>query len=208
MSTMSTLPVQGRERAGKGAARAVRRDGLVPGVIYGDKKEPVLIQMDPRPLWAELYKGGFFARQFQLELDGKKDRVMAQDIQYHPVSDAILHVDFLRISKGSRVTAEVPVRFLNEEICPGIKSGGVLNIVRHDVELVGSPDAFPEVLEVDLTGYDLGDSIHISAITLPDGVAPTITDRDFTIATLAAPSGLRSEANEAGDEEDEAAGEE
>jgi large subunit ribosomal protein L25 len=208
MSTMSTLPVQGRERAGKGAARAVRRDGLVPGVIYGDKKEPVLIQMDPRPLWAELYKGGFFARQFQLELDGKKHRVMAQDIQYHPVSDAILHVDFLRISKTSRVTAEVPVRFLNEESCPGIKRGGVLNIVRHDVELVGSPDDFPESLEVDLSGFDLGDSIHISAVTLPNGVTPTITDRDFTIATLAAPSGVRSEANEAegegeGDEGDE-----
>ncbi len=202
MSDISTLSVQGRERAGKGAARAVRRDGLVPGVIYGDKQAPALIQMDPRPLWAELYKGGFFARQFALELDGATHRVMAQDIQYHPVSDAIMHVDFLRISATSRVTAEVPVRFLNEETCPGIKRGGVLNIVRHDVELVGTPDAFPEVLEIDLAGFDLGDSIHISAISLPAGVAPTITDRDFTIATLATPSGVRSEANEAAEDGD------
>jgi large subunit ribosomal protein L25 len=196
MSDISTLPVQGRERAGKGAARAVRREGLVPGVIYGDKKEPALIKMDPRPLWAELYKGGFYARQYELELDGEKHRVMAQDLQFHPVSDAILHVDFLRISATSRVTAEVPVRFLNEERCPGLKRGGVLNVVRHDVELVGTPDAMPSALEVDLIGFDVGDSIHISAVKLPEGVRPTITDRDFTIATVTAPSGMKSEAAE------------
>jgi large subunit ribosomal protein L25 len=202
MSDISTLPVQGRERAGKGAARAVRREGLVPGVIYGDKKEPALIKMDPRPLWAELYKGGFYARQYELELDGEKHRVMAQDLQFHPVSDAILHVDFLRVSATSRVTAEVPVRFLNEERCPGLKRGGVLNVVRHDIELVGTPDAMPSALEVDLIGFDVGDSIHISAVKLPEGVSPTITDRDFTIATVTAPSGMKSEAAESEDEED------
>ena len=196
MSDISTLPVQGRERAGKGAARAVRRDGLVPGVIYGDKKEPVLVQMDPRPLWAELNKGGFYARQFHLELDGEQHRVMAQDVQFHPVSDAIQHIDFLRISATSRVTAEVPVRFLNEERCPGLKRGGVLNVVRHDVELVGSPDALPSHLDVDLIGFDVGESIHISAVTLPEGVRPTITDRDFTIATVTAPSGLKTETSD------------
>jgi len=204
MSDISTLPVQGRERAGKGAARAVRRAGLVPGVIYGDKQEPVLLQMDPRPLWAELNKGGFYARQFQLDLDGAQHRVMAQDVQFHPVSDAIMHVDFLRISATSRVTAEVPVRFLNEEKCPGIKRGGVLNIVRHDVELVGTPDAMPDHLEVDLIGFDVGESIHISAVTLPEGVSPTISDRDFTIATVTAPSGLKAEAAEEGGETEEA----
>jgi large subunit ribosomal protein L25 len=204
MSDISTLPVQGRERAGKGAARAVRRDGLVPGVIYGDKKEPVLIKMDPRPLWAELYKGGYFARQYNLEMDGETHRVMAQDVQFHPVSDAIVHVDFLRISATSRVTAEVPVRFLNEERCPGLKKGGVLNVVRHDVELVGTPDAMPSVLEIDLAGFDVGESIHFSAITLPEGVAPTITDRDFTVATVTAPSGMRSEAAETEDEAEDA----
>jgi large subunit ribosomal protein L25 len=204
MSDISTLPVQGRERAGKGAARAVRRDGLVPGVIYGDKKEPVLIKMDPRPLWAELYKGGYFARQYNLEMDGETHRVMAQDVQFHPVSDAIVHVDFLRISATSRVTAEVPVRFLNEDRCPGLKKGGVLNVVRHDVELVGTPDAMPSVLEIDLAGFDVGESIHFSAITLPEGVAPTITDRDFTVATVTAPSGMRSEAAETEDEAEDA----
>ncbi|SDD81018.1 50S ribosomal protein L25/general stress protein Ctc [Rhodospira trueperi] len=202
MSDISTLPVQGRERAGKGAARAVRREGLVPGVIYGDKKEPALIKMDPRPLWAELYKGGFYARQYELELGGEKHRVMAQDLQFHPVSDAIIHVDFLRVSATSRVTAEVPVRFLNEERCPGLKRGGVLNVVRHDVELVGTPDAMPSALEVDLIGFDVGESIHISTVKLPEGVRPTITDRDFTIATVTAPSGMKSEASEEEGEED------
>ncbi|MQX35484.1 50S ribosomal protein L25/general stress protein Ctc [Roseospira navarrensis] len=202
MSDISTLPVQGRERAGKGAARAVRREGLVPGVIYGDKKEPVLVKMDPRPLWAELYKGGFYARQYNLEMDGETHRVMAQDVQFHPVSDAIVHVDFLRISATSRVTAEVPVRFLNDERCPGLKKGGVLNVVRHDIELVGTPDAMPNVLEIDLSGFDVGDSIHFSAIRLPAGVSPTITDRDFTIATVTAPSGMRSEAAESETEEE------
>ncbi|MBB4285208.1 50S ribosomal protein L25/general stress protein Ctc [Roseospira goensis] len=202
MSDISTLPVQGRERAGKGAARAVRRAGLVPGVIYGDKQEPVLIQMDPRPLWAELYRGGFYARQYQLDLDGQSHRVMAQDVQFHPVSDAILHVDFLRISATSRVTAEVPVRFLNEERCPGLKRGGVLNVVRHDVELVGTPDVLPDHLEVDLIGFDVGDSIHISAVKLPEGVTPVIADRDFTIATVTAPSGMKAEAGAAEESEE------
>ncbi|MBB4264609.1 50S ribosomal protein L25/general stress protein Ctc [Roseospira visakhapatnamensis] len=201
MSDISTLPVQGRERAGKGAARAVRRDGLVPGVIYGDKQEPVLIQMDPRPLWAELNKAGFYARQYHLDLDGAQHRVMAQAVQFHPVTDTIQHVDFLRISATSRVTAEVPVRFLNDEACPGLKRGGVLNVVRHTVELVGTPDTLPEQLDVDLIGFDMGDSIHISAVTLPEGVRPTITDRDFTIATVTAPSGVKAET----EEDDEAA---
>ncbi|KAA5604321.1 50S ribosomal protein L25/general stress protein Ctc [Roseospira marina] len=204
MSDISTLPVQGRERAGKGAARAVRREGLVPGVIYGDKKEPVLIKMDPRPLWAELHKGGFYARQYSLDLNGETYRVMAQDVHFHAVSDAIMHIDFLRISATSRVTAEVPVRFLNEELCPGIKKGGVLNIVRHDVELVGTPDAMPDHLDVDLSGFDVGESIHFSAVTLPEGVHPTIADRDFTIATVTAPSGMRSEAAEDEGEAEEA----
>jgi len=202
MSDISTLPVQGRDRAGKGAARAVRREGLVPGVIYGDKKEPVLIKMDARPLWVALNKGGFYARQYNLDMDGEGFRVMAQAVQFHPVTDAIMHVDFLRVSATSRVTAEVPVHFLNEDRCPGIKKGGVLNIVRHDIELVGTPDAMPNHLDIDLSGFDVGDSIHISAVTMPDGVAPTITDRDFTIATVTAPSSMKSQSAD-GDEETE-----
>lgn len=195
MSDIVTLPVQKRERAGKGAARAVRREGLVPGVIYGDKQEPVLIQMDPRPLMAEANKAGFYAHQFDLDLDGAKHRVMAQDVQFHVVTDAPIHVDFLRVGKNTVVTAEVPVAFENHEMSPGIKKGGVLNIVRHEVEVQAKPDDLPEQLTVDLTGLDLNDSVHISAVTLPKGVKPTI-DRDFTIATIAAPSGLKSEAAE------------
>jgi len=202
MSDISTLPVQGRDRAGKGAARAVRREGLVPGVIYGDKKEPVLIKMDARPLWAALNKGGFYARQYNLDMDGEAFRVMAQAVQFHPVTDAIMHVDFLRVSATSRVTAEVPVHFLNEGRCPGIKKGGVLNIVRHDIELVGTPDAMPSHLDVDLSGFDVGESIHVSAVAMPDGVHPTITDRDFTIATVTAPSSMKSQS---ADGEEEAA---
>jgi len=199
MSDIVTLPVQKRERAGKGAARAVRREGLVPGVIYGDKQEPVLIQMDPRPLMAEVRKAGFFAHQYDLDLDGKTHRVMAQDVQFHVVTDAPIHVDFLRVGKNTVVTAEIPVHFVNNEKSPGIKKGGVLNIVRHDVEVVGRPDDLPEELTVDLTGLDLNDSVHISAVKMPAGVKPTI-DRDFTIATIAAPSGLKSEAAAEGEE--------
>ncbi len=200
MSDIQTLPVQKRERAGKGAARAVRREGLVPGVIYGDKQDPVLIQMDPRPLMAEARKAGFYAHQYELDVDGTKHRVMAQDVQFHVVTDAPIHVDFLRVGKNTVVTAEIPVVFENHERAPGIKKGGVLNIVRHEVEVQGKPDDLPEQITVDLTGLDLNDSVHISAVTLPGGVKPTI-DRDFTIATIAAPSGLKAEADdEAGED--------
>lgn len=202
MSDLISLPAQKRERAGKGAARAVRRQGLVPGVIYGDKQPPVLIQMDPRPLMAQLHKPGFYAHQYELDVDGTKHRVMAQDVQFHVVTDAPIHVDFLRIGKDTKVTAEIPVEFINHEKSPGLKRGGVLNIVRHDIEVVGKPDDLPEKLVCDLTGLDINDSAHASSVTFPEGVRPTITDRDFTVATIAAPSGLKAEAAE-GEEETE-----
>jgi large subunit ribosomal protein L25 len=195
MSEVKTLPVRKRERAGKGAARAVRREGLVPGVIYGDKQDPLLIQMDPRPLMAEARQAGFYTHQYDLDLDGETHRVMAQDVQFHVVTDAPIHVDFLRVGKNTVVTAEVPVHFENHDKSPGIKKGGVLNVVRHEVEVIGKPDDLPEQIVVDLTGLDVNDSVHISAVSLPAGVKPTI-DRDFTIATIAAPSGMRSEAAE------------
>ncbi|MFA7428853.1 MAG: 50S ribosomal protein L25/general stress protein Ctc [Rhodospirillaceae bacterium] len=193
MSDLISLPAQKRERAGKGAARAVRRQGLVPGVIYGDKQPAVLIQMDPRPLMAQLNKVGFYSHQYELDVDGEKFRVMAQDVQYHVVTDAPQHVDFLRVGTNTIVTTEVPVEFVNHDKAPGLKLGGVLTVVRHSIEVTGKPDALPSTLVCDLTGADLNDSVHASKVAFPAGVKATITDRDFTIATIAAPSGLKSE---------------
>ena len=189
----TTLTAQKRERAGKGAARAVRNAGLVPGVIYGDKQPPTMFAIDPRQLLAQMARPGFWTHQFEIEIDGETQLTMCQDLQVHPVTDRPIHVDLLRIRADSVVTVEVPVRFVNEEASPGLKRGGVLNVVRHEIEVVCAANAVPEVLIADLIGLEVGDSLHISAISLPEGVKPTITDRDFTVATVVAPSGLKSE---------------
>ncbi len=199
----TTLTAFKRERAGKGAARAVRDQGLIPGVIYGDKQPPVLFSIDPRQLLTQMARPGFWTHQFEIDVDGEKTLTMCQDIQVHPVSDRPIHVDFLRINAESTVEVDVPVKFVNEERSPGLKRGGVLNVVRHEVEVVCKADAVPEVLVADLTGLDVGDSLHISAIALPAGVKPTI-ERDFTVATIVAPSGLKSEEAAAEGEEDKA----
>ena len=196
MSEITVLPVQARDRAGKGAARAIRRQGLVPGVIYGDKQPPVLVAMDPRPLMAALRQPGFYSHQYDLDLNGEKHRVMAQDVQFHVVTDAPIHVDFLRVGKDTTVTTEITVRFINHEKSPGLKMGGTLNVVRHAIEVVGRPDDLPEDVVVDLTGVDLNETIHFSTITLPAGVKPTITDRDFTIANVVPPSGMKADGEE------------
>jgi len=193
----TTLTATKRERAGKGAARAVRNQGLVPGVIYGDKQPPVLFSIDPRQLLAQMARPGFWTHQFEIDIDGETTLTMCQDLQVHPVSDRPIHVDFLRIRADSVVTVEVPVKFVNEERSPGLKRGGVLNVVRHEIEAHCKASDIPEVLIADLTGLDIGDSIHISAIPLPAGMQPTITDRNFTVATIVAPSGLKSEESEA-----------
>lgn len=188
MSEINVLPAVARDRAGKGAARAERRAGRVPAVVYGDKKDPVMISMDPRVVIKNLDTGSFFSTVYDLEVDGKRtDRVLARDIQLHPVTDRPLHIDFLRVSGDAKLAVNVAVNFINEEECIGLKKGGILNIVRHDVELLCSIDNIPQQLECDIISYDIGDSIHISAISLPEGVTPTITDRDFTVATIAAP---------------------
>lgn len=188
----TTLTAVKRERAGKGAARAVRNQGLVPGVIYGDKKPPVLFSIDPRQLLAQMARPGFWTHQFEVEIDGETTLTMCQDLQVHPVTDRPIHVDFLRINASSTVEVDVPVKFVNEAGSPGLKRGGVLNVVRHEIVLVCKATSIPEHVEADLTGLDVGDSLHISAIKLPEGVKPTI-DRDFTVATIVAPSGLKSE---------------
>lgn len=194
MSNISTLSARARDRAGKGSARAARREGLVPAVIYGDKKDPFTITVTQRDL-EKLLKPGFFSHLIDIEVGGDKHRVLPRDLQQHPVTDRALHVDFLRVSATSELTVEVPVEFINDEACPGLKRGGVLNVVRHDVEVYCLADNIPEKIVVDLAGRQIGDSIHISAVTLPQGVRPTI-DRDFTIATIAAPT-VATEASEA-----------
>ncbi len=197
MSDISKLSAEPRERVGKGAARAVRRAGRVPGVIYGLKKGPVLISLDPQDLRREIGSGSFFATLLDVEVSGSTERVLPRDLQLHPVSDRPIHVDLLRVSRDTRINVEVPVVFLNEEESPGLKRGGVLNVVRHTVELACQADAIPQQIEIDLTGKDIGDSMHISEVALPEGVEPTISDRDFTIATVAAPSVIREEEAEA-----------
>jgi len=188
MAEISTIHAEARERAGKGAARATRRSGRVPAVIYGDKKDPVTISIDPNELNKYVKRGGFFSHAYSIELGSEKYTVIPRDVQLHPVTDRPIHLDFLRVSKDSRVAVEVPIHFINQEESPGIKLGGVLNIVRHELELMVSPLAMPEFIEIDLTGKEIGDSIHISQVNLPEGTRPTITDRDFTIATVAAPT--------------------
>jgi len=195
-----------RERAGKGAARAVRRDGRVPAVIYGNKQEPVLISLDPVDLMKEYSQAGFFSHVYEIAVGGETYKVLARDLQTHPIKDHPIHVDFMRFSAKTRLAVNVYVEFTNEESCPGLKEGGVLNVVRHEVELRCSPDSIPESLIADLSGLEIGDSLHISAIALPDGVELTI-DRDFTIATIAAPTVFTEVEEEEGEEGEAAEGE-
>ena len=201
MSEQLTLSAEARERAGKGASRELRRNGRVPAVIYGGNKEPKAIHVEEKELVKQLMTGHFF--NSVIAVGG--ERALAKDVHFHPVNDRPLHVDFLRIAKDAKVTVEVPVTFINEEKSPGLKRGGVLNIVRHEVEMACDADSIPESIEVDVTGFDVGESIHISAVKLPKGATPTITDRDFTIATIAAPSALKSKEGEAAAEGEEPA---
>ncbi len=190
MSDVRTLRAEPRERAGKGASRAVRREGLVPGVVYGGGEEPRMLAIDMPQLQRAFNQGKFMSSVFEISIGDKvKERAITKDIQFHPVTDMPLHLDFFRVDMDATVTVAVQVQFTNEEKSPGLKRGGVLNVVRHEVEVVAPADAIPNELVADLSGLDFNDSLHISAITLPEGVTPAITDRDFTVATIAAPSG-------------------
>ena len=203
MSDALTLPAETRERAGKGASRALRREGRVPAVIYGGKDEPIMIHVEAKELVRQLMTGHFMNSIVTLELGGKSVRTLPKDVTFHPVSDRPIHVDFLRLGKNAKVDVAVPVVFVNEAASPGLKKGGVLNIVRHELELVCEADKIPSEVEIDVTGKDVGDSIHISEVTLPEGSASAITDRDFTIATLVAPSALKSSEGDTTQEEGE-----
>jgi large subunit ribosomal protein L25 len=197
MARIVQLKAATRAGAGKGAARAVRREGRVPGVIYGDKQEPQLISLGYVEMRQQVHTGRFLSTLVDLDVDGTHVRAIPRDVQFDPVRDFIIHADFLRLGAGARITVEVMVEFRNAEMAPGIKRGGVLNIVRHEVELYCPADSIPEEIVVDLAGMEIGDSVHISDIKLPEGTTPTITDRDFTIATIAAPAGLKEELKEA-----------
>ncbi|GAB5430409.1 MAG: 50S ribosomal protein L25/general stress protein Ctc [Devosia indica] len=207
MAANKVLKAQAREGVGKGAARELRRQGRVPAVIYGDKKPPVTVSVAFKDALKSIYSGGFKSHVLDLDVDGTVHKVIPRDYQLDVVMDQPVHIDFLRVSGSSTITVEVHVEFINEEKSPGLKRGGTLNVVRHTVELIAPANAIPEAVTVDLSGTEIGDSIHISAVTLPKGVKPTITDRDFTIATVVAPSGLKS-AEAADGAEEEAADEE
>jgi large subunit ribosomal protein L25 len=201
MVETTTLKAETREKSSKGAVRSLRREGRVPSVIYGEKKSPELITVSYKDVTALYQTGTFMSQALDVELDGKKQRVIPRDVQFEPVRDFIIHIDFLRLGKNAVVLVNVPVIFLNHDDSPGLKAGGVLNVVRHEIELSCPASAIPEQIEIDLTGREMGDSIHISSVTLPKGVTPTITDRDFTVATIAAPAAVVSADNEAKQEE-------
>jgi large subunit ribosomal protein L25 len=193
MSAAKELKAVARPRVGKGAARAVRREGGVPAVIYGGGAEVTPIALDGNEIRLLIFGGHFMTTVFELEVGGSKTRVIPREYQLDPVRDVPIHVDFLRLAEGQTLTLEIPVHFVNQEASPGLTAGGVLNIVRHTIELVVPSGDIPDSVDADLTGLEVGDSLHISAVRLPEGAKPTI-DRDFTIATIAAPSALGADA--------------
>lgn len=205
MVEMISFAAEARSAAGKGPARALRRAGRVPAVIYGESKAQEMISIEARALRRQLSNPRFFSTLCGLQVNGETIRVLPREIQLHPVTDDPIHADFVRVSAGATVTVEVPVVFLNEDLAPGIKRGGVLNIVRREIELVCPADSIPGELTVDLKPFDIGDSVHISHITLPDDVETTITDRDFTIATISAPTVVVEEEEAEAEAEEEAA---
>lgn len=201
MSDTLNLTAETREGVGKGASRVLRREGRVPAVIYGNKEEPLAIHVEAKLLARLLDTGHFMNSIVELEVGGRKIRTLPKDVAFHPVSARALHVDFLRLAANATVHVNVPVVFINEEAAPGLKRGGVLNVVRHELELVCDANSIPDEITVDVTGAEIGDSIHIHSVTLPQGVESAIHDRDFTIATIVAPSALKSADGEEGDKE-------
>jgi large subunit ribosomal protein L25 len=197
MSDQLTLPAETRDRAGKGASRALRRDGRVPAVVYGEKKEPLSIHVEEKLLTKMLHTGHFMNSVVMIDYKGKAHRTLPKAVDFHPVTSRPIHVDFLRIGEHTKVTVGVPVRFDNEEDSPGLKRGGVLNVVVHELELVCDAASIPNEIHVSLDGLEIGDSIHISQVKLPDGVEPSNKDEDFTVATIVAPSAMKAEEEEA-----------
>jgi large subunit ribosomal protein L25 len=216
MSEQLTLPAEARDRAGKGASRALRRDGRVPAVVYGEKKEPLSIHVEEKLLSKMLSTGHFMNSVVMIDYKGKAHRTLPKAVDFHPVSSRPIHVDFLRIGEHTKVTVAVPVRFDDEDDAPGLTRGGVLNVVQHELELTCDAAHIPNEIHISLAGLEIGDSIHISEVKLPDGVTPANAEEDFTVATIVAPSAMKAEEEEAapegevpvvGEEGEEAAGE-
>ncbi|MBV7256004.1 50S ribosomal protein L25/general stress protein Ctc [Pacificimonas sp. WHA3] len=205
MSEAMTIAAQMREKAGKGASRAMRRDGRVPAVIYGDKKDAISVHVEEKALRKLLSSGQMLNSVVEVQVEGGDlHRTLPKDVQFHPVTERPLHVDFLRLAKGQKIDVEIPMHFTDEEESPGLKRGGVLNVVRHEVEVSCRPSDIPSQLLASLAGLEIGDSIHISQVPLPDGVDVDFEDHDFTVATIVAPSALKSQDDEAGDGDGEA----
>jgi large subunit ribosomal protein L25 len=197
MSDQLTLPAEARERAGKGASRALRRDGRVPAVVYGEKKEPLSIHVEEKLLTRMLHTGHFMNSVVMIDFEGKPHRTLPKAVDFHPVTSRPIHVDFLRIGEHTKVHVAVPMRFDNEEASPGLKRGGVLNVVVHELEIVCDAAHIPSEIHVALDGLEIGDSVHISQVKLPNGVTPANADEDFTVATIVAPSAVQAEEAEA-----------
>ena len=199
MANFTTIVAEARERAGKGAARATRRAGMVPAVIYGAKQTPTLIQLEPKLVVKELQRGGWRSRLYEVEVAGEPTRALIREVQYHPVTDRPIHVDFQRLAAGQKIRVAVTVHFTNEATSPGLKKGGVLNVVRHQVEVLVDPESVPDNFTADLGALDINDNVRFSDLVGTENVAPVITGRDFVIATVAAPTkGPEAPAAEAG----------
>jgi large subunit ribosomal protein L25 len=197
MAELTSLTAEPREGAGKGASRSLRRAGRVPAVIYGEKAPQEMVSLEARELRRALQSARFFSTLCNLQVNGEAVRVLPREVQLHPVTDDPLHVDFVRVGRGATIVVTIPVVFAHEDVSRGLKRGGVLNIVRRELELLCPADAIPGEIVIDLSEADIGDSVHISQVTLPEGVRPAITDRDFTVATISAPSLVREEEEEA-----------
>ena len=197
MSEQLTLPAEARDRAGKGASRALRRDGRVPAVIYGQKKDALSVHVEEKLLSKMLSTGHFMNSVVMVDVAGKPTRTLPKAVDFHPVTSRPIHVDFLRISEHTKVHVNVPMRFDNEEASPGLKRGGVLNVVVHELELVCDAAHIPNEIHVQLDGLEIGDAIHISQVKLPEGVTPANTEEDYTVATIVAPSAMKAEEEEA-----------
>lgn len=197
MAELVEFKAEPKMTTGSPAARKMRKENSIPAIVYGGDKAPQMVTVERKALWKQVERGNFLSTVYMLDIGGKKERVIPRDVQLDPVRDFLLHVDFMRVKKSSRIDVEVPVHFIHEEKSPGLKRGGVLNIVRHEIELSCPADEIPERIEISLAGLDIGDSVHISAVNLSANVRPTIADRDFTIATIASSSGMKAEEEEA-----------
>ena len=202
MTDTNVISAQARSLTGKGPARRMRNEGRMPAIIYGGKEDALGVSINIAEFSKEFHRPGFFTRLYNVNIDDDTVRVLPRDVQLHPVTDIPLHADFLRFVKGAKIAVHIAVRFEGQEECEGLKRGGVINVVRHEIELMCPVEAIPDPLVADIAGMNIGDSVHISQIALPEGVTPTITDRDFTVATIAAPT-IHVEEEEESDEEGE-----